>query len=667
VKWSISRAAAGIAAAAFALSAGNSARASWQLAWADEFEGTNVDAGKWAYDIGNGSGGWGNNELEYYTSRATNVYVADGFLHIVARKESYKGFNYTSAKLKTQGLFSARYGRFEFRVKLPQGVGYWPALWLMPQTSTYGGWAASGEVDIVENKGRYPTNVMGTLHFGAPYPGQDQSHGPSYNFTGGDSVTNFHVYALEWTTNQFRWYVDGALYQTQTSWWSSGGAYPAPFDIPFYIIMNLAVGGNFDGNPDGSTVFPGEMQVDYVRVYNWTNPPPPALLLRVPLTDPPGSFVTAGDTNGGGAEVTLQLTGGAGAPLDCHGAAGSGVAGAVNGSRALDFTSNGASQPGIPGPLASASSPGLGFGGLSNFVVSLWFRQNVLMATGANIGPRLFVLGAGVPPDTGAANSIGLKFQTAGTLYFQFGATTVPCAISLQTNNWVFFAAVYDGSTLSLYTGTDGAAASLKTNVIVNSAVQFGADASLFIGNRQDWSRSFNGLLADFRLYAGAADTAFVENIRLLPARPPWGLTAAATNGAVVLNWGSALGATNYNVQRARVSGGPYETISPVGLVAPPFLDATATDDGTYYYIVSALNPAGAGAPSAEASVTVTNASATPVLQIVSSNNVLNLFWAKGSLQSATNVAGPWVDVPDAAPPSFEWSLAGPQRFFRVK
>ena len=158
-----------------------------------------------------------------------------------------------------------------------------------------------------------------------------------------------------------------------------------------------------------------------------------------------------------------------------------------------------------------------------------------------------------------------------------------------------------------------------------------------------------------------------MENIRLLAARPPWGLTAAATNGGVVLNWGAALGATNYNIQRARIAGGPYETVSPAGPVAPPFLDAAATDDGTYYYVVSAINPAGAGASSAEASVTVTNASATPVLQIVSSNNVLNLFWAKGTLQSATNVAGPWGDVPDAAPPSFEWSLAGTQRFFRVK
>ena len=256
--------------------AGGKALAGWRLAWSDEFNGSNVDTSRWTFDTGNGNGGWGNNELEYYTSRATNVFVSDGLLHLVARKEDYQGCSYTSTKLKTKGLFSALYGRFEFRAKLPQGKGYWPALWLMPRDSVYGGWAASGEVDILESKGRIPTNVMGTLHFGGSYPNNAQSHGPSYTFSGGDSVTNFHVYALEWTTNRFSWFVDNKLYETQTQWRSVGGPYPAPFDQPFYIIMNLAVGGNFDGNPDGTTVFPADMQVDYVRVYNWVLPAKPS-------------------------------------------------------------------------------------------------------------------------------------------------------------------------------------------------------------------------------------------------------------------------------------------------------------------------------------------------------------------------------------------------------
>jgi beta-glucanase (GH16 family) len=245
------------------------AHADWQLVWSDEFNGTLIDQNNWTFDIGNGSRGWGNNELEYYTSRPQNIYVTNGLLHIVAQKESYSGYNYTSARLETKGLFSRKYGRFEFYAKLPQGQGFWPAFWMMPQDSVYGGWAASGEIDVMENKGSNPTKVMGTIHFGGRHPHQAQSYGPSYTFPSGDSVTNFHLYALEWTAGSIRWYVDNRLYQTQTSWWSSGGSYPAPFDQPFYLIINLAVGGNFGGNPDGTTAFPGEMQIEYVRAYDF--------------------------------------------------------------------------------------------------------------------------------------------------------------------------------------------------------------------------------------------------------------------------------------------------------------------------------------------------------------------------------------------------------------
>jgi beta-glucanase (GH16 family) len=242
----------------------------WQLVWNDEFSGGSIDPTHWTFDIGTGCPslcGWGNNELEYYTSRTNNAYVAGGLLHIVAQSESYNGSSYTSAKLKTLGLFSQTYGRFEFRAKLPQGQGYWPALWMMPVNSVYGGWPASGEIDVMENNGSNPTTVLGTIHYGGVSPNQQRSSGSGYTLTGGDSVTNFHVYELEWSSNAICWYVDNQLYVRQIYWWTSGGTYPAPFDQPFYLIMNLAVGGNFPGNPNGSTVFPGEMQVDYVRVY----------------------------------------------------------------------------------------------------------------------------------------------------------------------------------------------------------------------------------------------------------------------------------------------------------------------------------------------------------------------------------------------------------------
>ena len=272
IEWKHSRV---LVALALALCVIQSAKADWRLVWNDEFSGGSIDTNHWTFDIGTGTPpGWGNNELEYYTSRAQNAYVSNGVLHIVAQSESYNGSSYTSAKLKTSGLFSQTYGRFEFRARLPQGQGYWPALWLMPRDSVYGTWAASGEIDVMENNGSDPATVLGTIHYGGQWPNQAQSSGPAYTFQAGDAVTNFHVYALEWTSNAISWYVDSELYETQTYWWSSGGTYPAPFDQPFYLIMNLAVGGNFVGNPGANTVFPGEMQVDYVRVYDWVVAPP---------------------------------------------------------------------------------------------------------------------------------------------------------------------------------------------------------------------------------------------------------------------------------------------------------------------------------------------------------------------------------------------------------
>lgn len=254
------------------------ARAGWNLVWSDEFDSSTINTNTWRFDTGN-SRGWGNRELEYYTSRPENAFVSNGVLHIVALREPYNGFQFTSARIKSSGHFFKKYGRFEFRAKLPAGKGYWPALWMMPEDRVYGGWPASGEIDVMENRGSNTTMVLGTIHFGGPPRGHDQSHGPHFNFDNGDSVTNFHVYAVEWATNSIRWYVDDRLYETHTNWWSSSnrtnGAvrnpYPAPFDQPFYVIMNLAIGGNFGGNPDETTAFPGEMQVDYVRVYDWSD------------------------------------------------------------------------------------------------------------------------------------------------------------------------------------------------------------------------------------------------------------------------------------------------------------------------------------------------------------------------------------------------------------
>jgi beta-glucanase (GH16 family) len=278
--------------------------AGWQLLWGDDFSGDVINTANWTFDTGNGNNGWGNRELEFYTSRLENVYVADGMLHIVARKEMYHGKYYTSAKLKTHGLFSHKYGRFEFFARLPQGQGYWPALWLMPEGAVYGRWAASGEIDVMENKGGDPGKIFGTIHYGGMFPHNTYSHGPHFDFPPTDSAQNFHLYAVEWTTNSISWSVDKYVYETQTNWWSSSRAgdrnpYPAPFDQPFYIIMNLAVGGQFGGNPDDTTVFPGEMQVKYVRVYGEiANSSPSIAGSKMPLNNLSAEAIMPAVTNG---------------------------------------------------------------------------------------------------------------------------------------------------------------------------------------------------------------------------------------------------------------------------------------------------------------------------------------------------------------------------------
>jgi beta-glucanase (GH16 family) len=241
----------------------------WKLVWSDEFNNDSIDTNHWQFETGNHNG-WGNRELEFYTDRPDNAYVSNGVLHIVARQEGTNGFAYTSARMKSEGLFAQKYGRFEFRAKFPQGKGYWPALWLMPQDSPYGGWPSCGEIDIVENKGDYPAVVQGTIHYAGPDGGHRQETA-LYTFPVGNGVGNFHTYDLDWTTNSISWYVDNQLYEMQTNWSTADATYPAPFDQPFYIIMNLAIGGQYDGNPDTNTVFPGEMQVDYVRVYDKTD------------------------------------------------------------------------------------------------------------------------------------------------------------------------------------------------------------------------------------------------------------------------------------------------------------------------------------------------------------------------------------------------------------
>ena len=236
--------------------------------WADEFEGNSVDTNNWEFMLGDGTSyglpsGWGNWELQYY--QPENARVENGNLIIDVKEETVSTFNYTSARLRTMGKADFTYGRIEARMKIPSGQGIWPAFWMLPTDGFYGGWAASGEIDIMEAVNDMST-VHGTLHYGGSWPNNVYS-GKAYQKNGVDFSQDFHVYAVEWENGEIRWYVDDDHYATQHFWWSESQPYPAPFDKDFHILLNVAVGGAWPGNPDATTVFPQQMVVDYVRVY----------------------------------------------------------------------------------------------------------------------------------------------------------------------------------------------------------------------------------------------------------------------------------------------------------------------------------------------------------------------------------------------------------------
>lgn len=244
----------------------------YALIWSDEFNGRSgslPDPSKWTYDIG--GSGWGNHELEYYTNRRENAHLENGNLVITARQEPYQGpngadFDYTSARLKTQGLFSQAYGRFEARIKLPAGQGLWPAFWMLGDNFSSAGWPKCGEIDIMENVGKEPGINHGSLH--APSSTAATSDlTATITLPAGQTLSNdFHIYAVEWEPDAIRFYLDTNLYATFSAAQLPGGGMWV-FDHRFFLILNVAVGGDWPGSPDDTSEFPQTMQVDYVRVY----------------------------------------------------------------------------------------------------------------------------------------------------------------------------------------------------------------------------------------------------------------------------------------------------------------------------------------------------------------------------------------------------------------
>ena len=229
----------------------------WNLIWSDEFNGTGIDAANWTYDIG--GSGWGNSELEYYTNRAENAKVENGQLLIIARKESYSGNSYTSSRLKTQNLQNFTYGKIEARIKIPVGQGLWPAFWMLGQNIIQAGWPQCGEVDIMEHVNEENKNY-GTMHW-------DNNGHSSYGGNVFCDESTFHTYSIEWDAHAITWFLDGNKYWEGNITNDTNST--EEFHLPFFLILNLAVGGVWPGNPDATTPFPDTMYVDYVRAYQF--------------------------------------------------------------------------------------------------------------------------------------------------------------------------------------------------------------------------------------------------------------------------------------------------------------------------------------------------------------------------------------------------------------
>jgi len=271
--------------------------AAWEMVWNDEFDGSGLpNSSKWGYDVG--GHGWGNNELQYYTSgRTENARVGNGVLTIEARKENYEGKNYTSARLVTKGKGDWLYGRFVIRAKLPSGRGTWPAIWMLPTDWLYGGWPDSGELDIMEHVGYDHGRIHCNIH--------TKAYNHMIGTNKGNSIVvsnpseNWHEYIMEWNENRVTYWVD----QTQVfSFANERTGFEAwPFDKRFHLILNIAVGGNWGGAQGvDDNIFPTKMEVDYVRVYRWTT-----------AVDTTGELVRNGNFSQGSSEWSLnQLSGG---------------------------------------------------------------------------------------------------------------------------------------------------------------------------------------------------------------------------------------------------------------------------------------------------------------------------------------------------------------------
>jgi beta-glucanase (GH16 family) len=635
-----------------------SSSAAWQLVWSDEFDGTSVASTNWSFETGNGSGGWGNQEREYYTSRTNNAYVANGVLHIVAQQESYGGFPFTSARMKTQNLFWKKYGRIEFRAKLPQGLGYWPALWMLGTniTSAGVGWPRCGEIDVMENKGSSPTQVGGTIHY-ADVNGNDVYQSKNYTLPPGDSVTNFHSYAIQWASNSIIWQVDGQNVQTWTSWGAASGtyAYPAPFNQPFYLIMNVAVGGQFLGSPSDSTItnntaFPGEMQIDYVRVFDDV----PAALPPDPptrVTAGPGdakAFLNWDASSSGATGYKVKRAATSGGPYAT-------IASSATTSHTDTNVSNCAtyyyvvSATNSFGESTNSSEARLTLGAFALAVNSGGSASGQFIAD-TNFSGGTQAAPAGATIDTSGVNAPAPQAVYQTERYGNFTYTFSGMTPGVSYNVRLHFAETY-------WT----AVGQRRFNVFVNSTQVLTNFDIIAAAGAQDkatikeFTTPANGSGQMVIQYATVTDNAKSSGIEILLPRPP--APTAGNNGPITAG-------VTLNLTASAVPGATYSWTGPDGFTStdqnPSIVNATTNASGLYS--VTATTGSCTSAPGM--TIGTVNPLALLTIQFLDRKAILS--WPCGTLQSATNVSGPWCDVSGATSPCSN-SAAATQEFYRLR
>lgn len=633
------------------------AGAGWQLTWSDEFtqaDGTSPNSTKWGYDIG--GGGYGNNELESYTSRTNNARIQNNQLVIEARQENYTGpdnipRNYTSARLLTKGKWAWTYGRMEARIKIPRGQGIWPAFWMLGANISSVNWPTCGEIDILENIGKVGEQgkVYGTIH--GPQSGGDYNGGAgvgsNYTLPGGAVFADdFHVFAIEWTTNQIKWFMDSQQYFTATPASLPGGS-TWVFTQPQFLLLNVAVGGNWPGNPDGTTVFPQQMIVDYVRVYNFVATVPSAPTNLTASVGNAKVYLRWDDPSSGATGYNLKRATNSGGPYVN-----------VGNTAANSFTDTGAANCATYYYVVTATNS-LGESTPSSEATAALGAFAVAVNSGGSAA-GLFAADANVTGGT-----IGATVST--TINLSGVIAPAPQAV-YQAERYGNFTYTFTGLTpgmnykVRLHSAETywTAVGQRRFNVVINGAqvlTNFDIIAVAGAPNKAT-VQEFNVTAASGQIviqYVTVTDNARASGIEILQARTA--APSATNNGPLWTGMTLNLGAST-------VAGATYNWSGPNGFVStnrnPSVTNVSTNISGTYNVTATV-----GGCVSVPATTTVlVIPPATVAIQPIGNSVILD--WTVGTLQVATNVGGPWNDLDGVAPPRTNPATA-PQEFFRLK